>query len=105
MNENDNEKFYDEKVAPLLAKLAKSCGERNMPFLAAVGNGKDHFATQYMVDDQSAAMRLVWFAIQAKGNLDLFMEAAERDAAKYGDNSCYLEELRHYRRLIGVAKA
>lgn len=98
------EKFYDEEVAPMLAKLAKQCASNNMPFMAMVGNEKDNYTTCIMPDDSNPAVRIAYMALQAQGNVDKLFMMIEADAAKYGDNSMYLEMLRAYRKLINPKK-
>lgn len=96
----DNEEFYDKHIAPVLADLAKKCHERNMPFLTAVGDAKSIYSTIYVQDRQNPAVRLVLYALNARGNVDSLFMNVEKDAEKHGDNSMYLWQLRHYRKMI-----
>lgn len=102
---SENEKFYDEHIAPVLAELAKKCHEKNMPFLAMVGDQKDNFTTKYVNDWQNPAIRIAYYALKCQGNIDALMMMVEQDAVKYGgDNSIYLHNLKHYRDIINRGK-
>jgi hypothetical protein len=99
---NDNEKFYDEHIAPALRELAKKCHEKGMPFLAMVGNGSDNFNTKFIKQWENPTVRMTFYAMQADGNIDRFLMMMENDFKKYGgvENSCYMSNLEHYRKII-----
>jgi len=72
----DDEKFYDEEIAPTLLELGQKCKERGMPFLAAVqfnsglpteGVGKTLLGT---VGHFNTDMMLIYLAMKAQGNFD-----------------------------------
>lgn len=89
-----NEEFYDNEIAPVLAELAKKCGEREMGFLSAVGLGPESIATTSLLfSDSGIAMTLASLAIHAKGNVDELFFALKRYADKHGHNSIVLEML------------
>ena len=97
----ENEAFYDKEIAPALAELSKKCFDRGFPFLAVFGNKSDTYATNSIdLNKDSAAMRLIYYAIKCHGNVDALFMNIEKDAEKFGDNSVYLWQLKHYRKLL-----
>lgn len=94
----ENEKWYDENVAPALADLARQCKERGMSFLAMVGNDDDSYQTRLALDLNSPALRLALYAMHAKGNVDALIAAVIKDAESRGgvDFSIYLTNLKRY---------
>lgn len=105
MTREENEKFYDENIAPELARLANLCGDIGMSFIAMVANEKDSYCTKYMAKFDNPSARIAAYANEAKGNVDILFMKIEKDAEKYGDNSIYLYKLRHYKDLIGSKHA
>lgn len=95
---SDNEKFYDENVAPVLLKLAQQCQKRGMSFLASVeydpengGRGRTDFQMPDQKDKLSAAQRMVHWAARCDGNIDSFFIACDRHGKEHGHSSIYLQ--------------
>ena len=88
------EKIYDEQVAPLLLRACKICEEHKLPFVANVELADDSFGTtQYPGESPSFAMRLVSWAVQCKGNLDLLIIKVSRHNGSRKHNSIVLDIL------------
>lgn len=90
-----SEEFYDKENATPLMGLAEKCKERNVPFLAYVeyeqgGRG----LTRVICDNPSIETLMVFWAMEAKGNIDAFMMAVQRHAMKYGHSSAVLSLLK-----------
>jgi len=68
---DENEEWYDEVVAPTLAKLGKECVDRGMSLMATVeyepgGTGSSRF----LHPDRGAKMQIVEMADRCRGNVD-----------------------------------
>ena len=93
----DKEKFYDESIAPELARLAELCHERGISFLAAVEYGPGSIAcTSWFVEGYSWPLEMIAEAVEAMGNIDLFLFSAklaakQRDDVR-ADTSIFLRE-------------
>lgn len=98
----ENEEWYDENVAPVLADLATKCNGRGMPFLAAVGNHGDRYCTRYLSDTSDPAIRLIFYAMKALGNIDAFLATVIEDAEERGGTefSIYLTDIKRYRNAL-----
>ncbi len=80
-----NEKFYDEKVAPVLSKLAKQCQKRGMAFGAHVEfNPGETGRTSYPTKEMSLATELVLMAMKSKGNIDALIMGYEKACKREG---------------------
>ncbi len=67
----ENEKYYDDVVAPTLLKLARDMEARGMGFIANVEyNPGDHGSTANVPALKSDAGHLSYLAIRAQGNID-----------------------------------
>lgn len=75
---NEKENFYDEQIAPELARLANLCVEHGMSFVAAVEYAPgDIGETRRFAGGYTWPMELVALAIVAMGNIDrLFINVA-----------------------------
>ena len=86
-----SEKVYDEQVAPLLLKAGEICKAHGMPIVAVVQYGPDEVGdTVFLGDAPDHAVQLVYWAIQARGNLDLLMGQAIKHASEHGHESAFL---------------
>jgi hypothetical protein len=91
----ENEKIYDEKIAPALLELSKLCGEIGLSFVACVSpNGGDIWQTAYIQKDAGFNIRLVDFTGHANGNFDQVAIASMRYAKETGaqNNSIFLND-------------
>ena len=88
------EQYYDEHVAPKLFAIGEECQERGMAFVAACefGNG-DYGGTVVIPEDTSYALRLIYLASQARGNIDNFMISVAKHAREHGHSSIFLKQL------------
>lgn len=50
----DNEKVYDEQIAPLVDQIIAICNENDLPFVADFEYAPDHFCTSLHVPVESA---------------------------------------------------
>lgn len=67
----ENERFYDEQIAPELARLGKLCEARGLPFLAHVEFDQGHYGTTAAAPaTRSWGFTLALYAATAKGNFD-----------------------------------
>lgn len=92
----DKEQFYDEEIAPELAKLAIKCNENGLSFHAAVEwdpSGGVYGVTGFMQSNTSYAMNLIRVAAEAKGNIDSLLIAIMKDARVRGHRSLCLKQL------------
>lgn len=92
----EKEKFYDDIIAPELAKLGKLCGERDLSFLCTVefdpvNDGRG--STKLMIPGASMSMLVIKAAIEAQANLDAMIIGLGRYVVKQNldHNSIYLE--------------
>jgi hypothetical protein len=94
----DNEKFYDEQIAPELLKLRELCAARGMAFVASVEyNIGDRGRTEFQPPDEgdklSAAQRLAHWAARCNGNVDILIGWIVDHGKKHGHNSIYITQL------------
>jgi hypothetical protein len=90
------EQFYDEQIAPELARLAFLCQEKGLSFCAVVefdpasyGRGR----TAALAPDSSWAIQMVNHLAKVVPNIDAFFMALTRDATERGHSSIYLQQL------------
>jgi hypothetical protein len=89
------EEFYDKQLAPPLMDLAERCKGRNVPFLAYVEYAPgERGLTRVICDNPSIETLMVFWAMEARGNIDAFMMAVQRHAMKYGHSSAVLSILK-----------
>lgn len=72
-----SEQKYDELIAPKLLEVAALCKEHKIPFIASCEYEPGQFGSTFgcmSTDGQtSVAMMMVYFAVFAKGNVDIFI--------------------------------
>lgn len=91
---SENERFYDDEIAPALLALAKRCHERGMSFLSAVEYAPGSVGrTSHYVEGYGHAMSNALAAIRAGDNADLFIGYIVSRAKEYGHSSAYLFQL------------
>lgn len=91
---SDNEKWYDEEIAPKLIELAEACRARKASFTAAVEYLPDHVGETASIEgDASFKFRLSAWATRCAGNVDSLMIAVQRYAMKHGHSSMVLKRL------------
>lgn len=87
----DNEKIYDEKIAPLMAQIIAICKEHKLPCHATFEYAPDAFCTTHISGEpDSAAMVMIRTAALTKGNIDAFIIAMSKHAEKSGHTSAFL---------------
>ncbi len=106
----DNETFYDEQIAPELARLAQLCAENNMSLLAAVEYAPGSIAeTRLFSQAPSWAMEMLYLALLAMGNLDRLVINVAQLANARDDldetSSLVLQVLRHHEAYLACAVA
>lgn len=88
----NKEEYYDNHIAPKLMELARECEDNGLSILAVCEwEPGEYGSTRSSREGTSFALRMADAALQANGNLDLFMIAMERYALEHGHNSLYLE--------------
>lgn len=69
-----SEEFYDENIAPELARLAKLCADNGMSFEAIVEYSPgDIGETRMFTKTFSWSMEMISLAVAAMGNVDKFL--------------------------------
>ena len=95
----ENEKFYDEEIAPALILLAKKCEERGIPFLASVEyDPGERGRTAFVPDHAGLAMAMLHLCARAGENVDSYIIGLIRYAREHGistDASIVLNQWRH----------
>ena len=82
----NNEEFYDNEIAPELARLARKCSERGMSFMAAVEYEHGEIAeTSIAACGFSWVFEMPRLALKCLGNLDKFIFAAASRARRRDD--------------------
>lgn len=101
MTAKKREKFYDEQIAPALARLAKKCTDNGLSMLAVVefdtndagesGYGK----TMWLADRASESFRWFDLFVRVNANFERYCLAFIRNcvAKKIPHSSIYLERL------------
>lgn len=96
----DNEAFYDDEIAPILAGLSKRCQERGMSFLAAVSYDDIGSIGRTVALDKNSPGMMRYLDTLARCwceggavNIDRFMMAVQRDATEKGHSSAVLHLL------------
>lgn len=91
----DNEKYYDDEIAPRLAEIAALCSARDMPMVAAVYfDGECSGVTQVPPTRDNPSWTLMLGAWQAHGNIDALCIGLARKIAPENDGSIALRMFR-----------
>ena len=86
-----SEQFYDDEIAPVLMELAQKCEARGMSFIALCEFAQfEHGHTMTVREGASATTRIVRYAMETHGNVDLLVKALREDGKEHGHNSAYL---------------
>lgn len=92
--EVDNEQFYDDHVAPVLADLAKKCTDRGMHLCAFVEFDAGEFGTTCGVaSTPSFSFLLAEAAMRCRGNVDSLFAALAKHAREHGHSSLILSQM------------
>ena len=91
--QTDGEAYYDTHLAPKLLQLAKDAHAHGMSFLSVVEwehgmTGR----TAWLQESADLTIGMADVAAQANGNIDVFLNWAQRYAARYGHNSFFLSQ-------------
>ena len=79
----ENERFYDEEIAPQLRELALKCQAHGVPFAACVEFDPGAVGATIIGSDRATNIhKLVAAAIDARGNIDALFIALARWARK-----------------------
>ncbi len=91
---SENEKFYDEVIAPQILAIGQQCKDRNMSFAAEVEwVPGESGSTTNLTEDSSVAMFIVAAAMKAHGNIDALITTVSRYAHTHGHSSICLKTL------------
>lgn len=91
---SENEKFYDEEIAPALLDLCRRCNERGLSFLAAVEYGPGEVGrTSQFVEGYGLAIDNARVAILAGDNADTLIGFMAQKARETGHSSAHLFQL------------
>lgn len=90
----DQEKFYDDEIAPSLRILMERCKERGMSFIATVQFADGGVGSiGYAQPNGHAMLRMAFFACRSKGNVDDLILQLQKDGKEHGHNSIFLDML------------
>lgn len=94
MTPTQAEAYYDREIAPRLLELQQICEHHEMSFVATVEWAPEHVGvTSKVLDGASAKAHIADWGARCFGNIDSFMIAAQRHAAKHGHSSAVLSIL------------
>lgn len=88
-----SEQFYDEHIAPELAKLGKLCQDKNVPFCAVVEYAPGKIARTEYPGPAGMEMQIAQMAARCNGNVDALFIGIQKYAAQHGHNSVFLKLL------------
>jgi len=78
----DKETYYDQTIAPQLAKIAADCTDHGLSFIAAVQySPNDYGETRMYAGEICDALKLIQLASMTQGNFDAFILSALKLAA------------------------
>ncbi|MFD1792101.1 hypothetical protein ACFSE0_10675 [Ochrobactrum teleogrylli] len=90
----ENEKFYDDIIAPRLHQLAEECKQRGMSFVANVEYDPGATASTILLAENSGYhARLMCTAAQCGENVDGLIFAIMKHAREHGHSSLCLKML------------
>ena len=82
---SENERWYDEEIAPALLALGKRCEERGMSFIANVEYGpEERGATYSLTKDAGLGMWMVYLCAQTVPNVDAYVMNLRRHCDRNG---------------------
>jgi len=91
----DNEAFYDDEIAPVLADLCRKCEERGIPFVATVEYASEAYGTTAAFPkERGLAIEWAYIAARSNGNADVLIGHLVRQAEERGHGSVYLNMLK-----------
>lgn len=95
---SEQEKFYDNEIAPKLLILAKQCKAKGLSFVAQVSRdtaekGDDFIGVTAVSGNGGVARWLAVTAADSRGNIDTLLTALCRKAREVGHSSVYLRSL------------
>lgn len=87
----ENEKVYDEKIAPLMTQIITICDEHKMPYHCSFMFRADELCTSHNEHgSDSIIMFMLYVASMCFGNLDRFIMSMQKHAEKKGHGSMFL---------------
>lgn len=91
---SENERFYDNFIAPRLHQLAEECKQRGMSFVANVEyDPGDTASTILLTENSGYHARLMCAAAESAGNIDSLIFAIMKYAREHGHGSICLQQL------------
>lgn len=91
---SENERFYDDIIAPRLHQLAEECKQRGMSFVANVEyDPGDTASTILLTENSGYHARLMCAAAESGGNIDSLIFAIMKYAREHGHGSICLQQL------------
>jgi hypothetical protein len=93
----DQEKFYDDEIAPDLRRIAEYCAKRGMSFAAAVQFADEGLgSTVKLAAAAHPCLRMTAYAARSKGNADALIWSIQKDGREHGHNSVCLQILERH---------
>jgi hypothetical protein len=90
---NEQEKYYDEVIAPKLLEISQDALKHGLNNLFLVEYSKNMVgATISFNGDQCLRLLMARWAIECHGNVDSFWMAIQRHATKHGHSSIFLQQ-------------
>lgn len=88
---SNQEKIYDEEIAPLLLKAGEICQKHGMTIVAQVEYEPGEFGlTAAMGENPSLAMQMLRWLAMAKTDIGRFLRQVQNHARKHGHSSASL---------------
>lgn len=89
-----NEEFYDSEIALKLLELCNLCGDRGMSMVAPVEYGPNLIGeTSRLAAGHGIEIRMAYWGIRARGNIDSLVINAGRYANEVGHSSMILRRI------------
>ena len=83
---SENERWYDEEIAPVLLELAKRCQERDMSFLNSVEYDPGNTGETCVLGSRAGfKAKSIYAAIKSHGNVDALIKALYAEIEKRGE--------------------
>ena len=90
----ENEKYYDEVIAPKLLEVSRLLSAKGMSFVAQVEyDFGETGRIEYLDSGASTKQKTVHWAARSNGNVDALFMAIERSSRIAGHSSIYLTQL------------
>ena len=77
-DQSDNERWYDDEIAPLLLEIARKCDAKGVPFLAAVEYAPGDRGKTFVNPTESLAMTMLSHCCKMGTNIDGYLIGIQR---------------------------